>query len=203
MTRHLPYRGAPRRDVRVDVLVVSEDVVRVVALLDGDKPVPVESVRGGDREDESAAYALAAVDTARNRLVLRDYSALVKAQLPGHRSRAAAVFSVAWLLIVAGTAWLVLKTVRTELTAGPGWFSTQGLLRRRYVRSDQLRRVTCGRSGIDRIIILTDRDGRRVGVLLNRLQHNPELRRRIAADVRVSVRGGLVLSDRCARLLRV
>jgi hypothetical protein len=109
----------------------------------------------------------------------------------------------AWVLIVFFASWLMLKQVRTELMAGPGWFSTQGLLRRRHVRTDQLKRVTCGRSGIDRIIILTDRDGRRVGVLLNRLQHNPELRQRIAADVRVSVRGGLVVPERCARLLGV
>jgi len=107
------------------------------------------------------------------------------------------------VIIAVGTAWFVLKTVRTELTAGPGWFSTQGLLRRRYVRSDQLRRVTCGRSGIDRIIVMTDHDGRRVGVLANRLLHNPELRRRLAADVQVSVDGGLALSERCARLLGV
>ena len=107
----------------------------------------------------------------------------------------------AWLLLAGFTGWFVLKQVRTELAAGPGWLSTQGLLRRRHVRTDELARVTCGRSGIDRVVVLTDRDGRRVGVLANRLLHNPQLRQRVAADVRMSVGGGLVLPEPCARLL--
>jgi hypothetical protein len=108
------------------------------------------------------------------------------------------------LVLIAGCAVVLgLMTLRREVCVGPGWLATQGLLRRRFVRTDQLARATETRSGLDRVVVLTDRDGRRVGVLAGTLRQDRRLHRLLADDVRSSVAGGLVLTDRCARLLGV
>ena len=106
-------------------------------------------------------------------------------------------------LVIAGIGivWLGLANVRSELSVGPGWIAFQSLLRRRWVRTDQLTKVTDGRLGLDRMIVLQDRDGRRVGVQWSELTQVHELRLRLAADVRTSVDEGLVLADRTAQLL--
>ena len=100
-----------------------------------------------------------------------------------------------------GVAWLGLANLRSELSAGPGWIAMQTLLRRRWVRTDRLATVSDTRLGLDRLILLRDRDGRRVGVQWSELTQVPELRARLAQDVRTSVGDGLVLSDRTADLL--
>ncbi|MCA1710608.1 MAG: hypothetical protein LC789_02785 [Actinobacteria bacterium] len=106
-----------------------------------------------------------------------------------------------WGIIGLGVLFIGLKLLRDEISAGPGWFASQGLVRRRWVRTDQLVKATAGRSGIDRIVVLTDRDGRRVGVLYSALATDRDLRQRVAQDVRRSVDDGLVLGAAAARAL--
>ena len=106
-----------------------------------------------------------------------------------------------WGIIVVGTAWLALKNVRDETVVGPGWLSRQGLFRRTWVRTDQLVKVTVGRSGIDHVVVLKDRDGRKAGVMYSDLGRVKEVLFRLALDIRTSQRDGLVLKDRAAALL--
>ena len=104
-------------------------------------------------------------------------------------------------VVGAGAVWWGLKVLRSEVTVGPGWLSSQGLLGRRWVRTDQLVRTRVGRSGVDRIVVLTDRDGRKAGVLLGMLSQEHAVRVQLAQDVRRSVDAGLVLGDDVAELL--
>ena len=93
--------------------------------------------------------------------------------------------------LVAGVAaWLSLQQSRTELSAGPGWLAVRGLLRRRWVRTDQLRSVQVHRPGFERVLTLRDTDGRKVAVLLSDLRLEPRLQRTVAQDVRTSLEAG-------------
>ncbi len=79
---------------------------------------------------------------------------------------------------------------RTELSAGPGWLATRGLLGHRWVRTDQLTKVTVSRSGGDHVVVL--RDGRRgsVGVMLSDLLMEPTLSRQVMRDARRAADAG-------------
>lgn len=104
--------------------------------------------------------------------------------------------------IIGSTALLLgLKTARKELSAGPGWLAVRGVLRRRWVRTDQLTKVTVSRSGRDWLVLLRDAERRRVGVLLSDLLMEPRLARRVAKDVRRAVAGGAEINERARTLL--
>jgi hypothetical protein len=95
---------------------------------------------------------------------------------------------LAFVVLVAG--WMGLSQARTEVSAGPGWLSVRGVLRRSWVRTDELAWVKVHRCGFERVIELRDRHGRRVSVILSDLRLDPVVARQVTADVRTSVAAG-------------
>jgi hypothetical protein len=105
------------------------------------------------------------------------------------------------LFIAAVAAFMALKAARTEILAGPGWIATREIVRRRWVRSDQLSSVKVHRSGLTYVLTLRDRDGRKVGLVPSDLDMDPTVRRRLAADVRTSARDGADIAPVARELL--
>lgn len=96
-------------------------------------------------------------------------------------------------LAVVGAGFMALQNRRFELAAGPGWLSVRGTCRRRWVRTDQLVKVSDEACGVDRTLVLRDREGRKVGVLAGELRGAPAVRAQVARDVHSSVGDGLEL----------
>lgn len=101
----------------------------------------------------------------------------------------------------AVTAFLTLKLLRAEVLAGPGWLSGRELVRRRWVRSDQLASVEVTRSGIERVLTFRDVHGRKVGLVMADLALDPAVRRQLARDVRASLESGAEVGTEGRRLL--
>jgi len=100
-----------------------------------------------------------------------------------------------------GLGLILLKATRSRVWVGPGWIATRGLVRRSYVRTDQL--VSCRdvRSGLDRLVLMQDRDDRKVGVMRAELQHGAAVLEQLRRDVAQSRRDGLDLPVSTATLL--
>lgn len=105
------------------------------------------------------------------------------------------------LFVLLGSAYFLLQSARHRLWAGQGWLASRGLWRTRYVRTGELVSGRDVRSGLDRLVLLQDRDGRRVGVPSWELRAQPELAGQVRADVQESVRAGLRLPASTAALL--
>lgn len=106
--------------------------------------------------------------------------------------------------------WVVLpavligvRTARLELTVGPGWVAGREILKRRWVRTDQLVRIRDTSSGpLDRNLDMVDADGRKASISLRDLRDRPEMHAQFAQDVRRSVEAGADASERVQRLLQ-
>lgn len=124
----------------------------------------------------------------------RKVAAIVAVVCLGYGALRGAAFDT-WIVGIAavGGGFMALQTRRFELAAGPGWLSVREIGRRRWVRTDQLVEVHEGASGVDRILTLRDRNGRKVGVLAGELRGAPEVRIQLARDLRTSMTGGLEL----------
>lgn len=105
--------------------------------------------------------------------------------------------------LAGGVGLFVVKGLRAQVSVGPGWLATQGVLRRTYVRTDALTSCKDERSGIDRVIVLKDSDGRRVGVMYGELSRDTRMQDQLRRDVQASVAKGLELSAGTAVLLGV
>lgn len=97
-------------------------------------------------------------------------------------------------IVGAGAGYLALQTYRAELAAGSGWLSARGVTRRRWVRTDQVVRVRDEPSGVDRVLVLWDRDGRKVGVTASELRGAPAVRGQLARDLATAEADGLQLA---------
>lgn len=110
-----------------------------------------------------------------------------------------------WLFLLAlglvGGAFMAVQTARFALAAGPGWLSVRGLTRRRWVRTDQLVSLKDGPVGVDRVLTLRDRDGRRLGVQLSELRGAEQAHAQVLRDLRTSIGAGLAVSDVTRRRL--
>lgn len=104
-----------------------------------------------------------------------------------------------FIALVAG--FMALKAARTEILAGPGWISSREIVRRRWVRSDQLAAVKIHRVGLTYVLTLRDREGRKVGLLPADLDLSPAVRQRLAADVRTSAGAGAQIPPAARDLL--
>jgi hypothetical protein len=104
-------------------------------------------------------------------------------------------------LIGALAVVLGVQTARTEVSAGPGWLAVRGVVRRSWVRTDQLAEVTVSRSRTERVLTLRDADRRKVAVLLSDLRLDPAVSRQVARDVRTAVAAGARLGGDAKALL--
>lgn len=100
-----------------------------------------------------------------------------------------------WVVAIVGVGagYLALQTYRAELAAGRGWLSARVVTRRRWVRTDQVVRVRDEPSGIGRVLVLWDRDGRKVGLTESELRGAPAVRAQLAQDLGTAEAAGLQL----------
>lgn len=104
-------------------------------------------------------------------------------------------------VVAAGAAYLTLQLARAEVVVGPGWLSCRSFVRRRWVRTDQLRTVRTHRAGLEQVLTFRDADGRKVGVVLSDLELAPGIRRQLGRDVRSSLAAGGELDREAHALL--
>lgn len=143
-----------------------------------------------------AVYRLSPVECLQSLAVLLGLCAFVVVAKGGWPpSRGLMVF------LLVGSVYFLLQIGRNRVWAGPGWLATRGLWRTHYVRTREVVSGRDVRSGLDRLILLRDRDGRRVWVPSWELRGEPELAARVREDVQVAVRSGLRLPASTAALL--
>jgi len=85
---------------------------------------------------------------------------------------------------------------RTQIAAGAGWLSHRTLVRRRWVRTDQIVRVKETPLFMGVLLDLRDSDGRKLFVTSGDLGGDPRLLGQVRADLRTAMGRGLQLSDR-------
>jgi hypothetical protein len=84
---------------------------------------------------------------------------------------------------------LFLVLYPSRVSAGEGWLSSRGLLRKRRVRTDLLVSVRC-LDGVSQRLLLRDMFGVRVEINPQVLVNNPELWHRLDADAQKSAASG-------------
>lgn len=95
--------------------------------------------------------------------------------------------------ITVPLAWL---WSRTQVAAGAGWLSSRNMLgRRRWVRTDQVVKVTELNTYTGMLLYLRDDEGHKVCVESNDLAGNPLLLRQVQADLSTAIDRGLQLSS--------
>lgn len=105
---------------------------------------------------------------------------------------------LALVAVSAGAGWLY---ARGQVAAGAGWLSSRGLLRRRWVRTDDLATVTETPTFSGMLLHLRDREGRRLSLTSSGVTADPRLAGQLRADLRTSTDRGLVLSPRARAAL--
>ncbi|MGP3987668.1 hypothetical protein [Streptomyces sp. 3N207] len=90
---------------------------------------------------------------------------------------------------------LLVVLMPARLSAGPGWLRSRGLLCERRVRTDRLVAAHWS-GGVSERLVLRDTDGARVEIDPKVLTENPQLWRRLDADVRYCAERGTL---RCGK----
>lgn len=98
------------------------------------------------------------------------------------------------LVVLALSLPLVLLAGRVQLAAGAGWVSVRnGIIRRKWVRSDDLVHVHQTTTFTGVMVRLKDRNGRTVSLTSGDALENPRLAGQLKADLRTSIDRGLVV----------
>ncbi len=105
----------------------------------------------------------------------------------------------AW--IAGGVALMALLRHRRYIAVGPGWLAVGGLLKRRWVRSDQLVSLRSVSTSLGWTASLRDQGGRRVHVDVRDLLTNVAVAQQLRRDLEPSLSRGLDADSRTLGLL--
>lgn len=102
---------------------------------------------------------------------------------------------------LTGLALFCAATARRQVWAGPGWVASRGLLRTRVIRTAELASAKDVRSGVDRLVVLRDERGGRLGLMAAELRESPAVLAQIRSDIASRRTAGLALPPSTAQLL--